>query len=72
MIMTHPNPGVYCFNLGFTPTNVIATAEEGDQVVRATLDAGSVTGCSEDDEAAVLTFEFLPGEDNSFFILFQN
>jgi len=70
MSITHPSAGVYCFDTAFTPTHIEATLESGS-TIRATLDAASVIGCADTDDAAVLTFDYLPGEDHGFNVLFE-
>jgi hypothetical protein len=69
--LDHPSDGVYCFHsLPFTPSSIVATNEEG-VAIRATLIADAVISCRDTDQAAVLTFEFLPGVDRSFYVVFN-
>jgi hypothetical protein len=73
--VTHPGTGIYCFNLGFTPGNVVATADwqsSGTNVVAAASLTDS-PACSGSESASVTlrNVETATDKDGNFYVAFN-
>jgi hypothetical protein len=74
--VTNPQEGIYCFDLSFTPTNVVATLSDGTSgEVAALLGAAVGPACGSNDSAEVLTATSAglggAGSNRAFYVLFN-
>jgi hypothetical protein len=73
--VTHPSTGVYCFNLGFTPANVVATSDwvsnGTSAVASASLTDSSACAGTESASVTLRNVATATDQDGNFFVAFN-